>query len=135
MAGYSGTPLAQKLGVKPGATLLLVDAPDGFDALLAPMPDGVSVRRTARGAADVVVVFVTEQQRLERRVPVLEQAIFPNGGLWIAFPKRASGVATDVTDHTIRAVGLPRGLVDNKVCAIDETWTGLRLVWRKEHRS
>jgi len=128
MAGYSGTPLPQKLGIKPGHTTILVGAPDGFDL------DGVPTRRRLLQHADVVVAFFTKRHALERRIVQLGKVVFPNGGLWIAFPKRASGVAPDMTDHAIRDVALPLGLVDNKVCAIDETWTGVRLVWRLERR-
>jgi hypothetical protein len=85
-------------------------------------------------SADVVVAFFTERRRLEARLPALERTIFPDGGLWIAWPKKASGVPTDLTEDVLREVCLPRGIVDNKVCAIDETWSGLRFVWRKERR-
>ncbi|HWE68146.1 MAG TPA: DUF3052 domain-containing protein, partial [Acidimicrobiales bacterium] len=92
------------------------------------------VKRQARGHADVVVAFFTRRAQLEQRVAALGQLVFPAGGLWIAWPKRSSGQSTDLTDHVVRAVALPLGLVDNKVCAIDATWTGLRLVWRTERR-
>jgi hypothetical protein len=139
MAGYSGTPLAQKFGIKPGSTVLLAGAPPGFDDVLAPLPDATTIRRriggsAATGGIDVAVAFFTERATLERRIGGLEQAIFPDGGLWIAWPKRSSGVSTDITEDTIRDVALPRGLVDNKVCAVDDVWSGLRLVWRKENR-
>jgi hypothetical protein len=131
MAGYSGTPVAVKLGIKEGATVALLNAPPGA---ISGLPQGVVLRDQARGSADVVIEFVTKRSKLEQRIGMLEKMIFPSGGLWIAWPKRASGIATDVTDHVVREVALPRGLVDNKVCAIDETWTGLRLVWRREQR-
>jgi len=131
MAGYSGTPLAKKLGIAEGATVALVAAPDG---VLDELPMGVRVKRQARGAADVVVAFFTERVALERRFDTLAEMIFPAGGLWIAWPKRASGVPTTVHEDVVRAVALPKGLVDNKVCAIDETWSGLRVVWRRERR-
>jgi hypothetical protein len=92
------------------------------------------VKTQLRGKADVVVAFFTGRKELEGRVDALGQVVFPNGGLWIAWPKKSSGVTTDITDHVVREVALPRGLVDNKVCAIDETWSGLRLVWRVERR-
>jgi hypothetical protein len=135
MAGYSGTPLPRKLGIGEGARLMLLGAPDGFDATLGDLPAAVEVVRTARGRADVVVAFFDRRRPFESRVESLGRAIFPDGGLWIAFPKRASGVATDMGDHVVREVALPLGLVDNKVCAIDDTWTGLRVVWRRERRS
>ena len=102
--------------------------------ILGELPLGVSLKRRAGGRADVVAAFLKSRSELERRIDALGQMIYPAGGLWIAFPKRASGVATTVTDHVVREVALPLGLVDNKVCAIDETWTGVRLVWRLERR-
>ncbi len=133
MAGYSGTPLPRKLGVKEGSVLVLSGAPDGFDATLGELPAGVAVRRL-RGRADVIVAFFTRRSELERRLPSLRRAMRPAAGLWIAWPKRSSGVATDMTEDVVREVALPTGLVDNKVCAIDETWSGLRLVIRLENR-
>jgi hypothetical protein len=94
----------------------------------------VVVRTTARGPLDVIVAFHTERHRLERRFDTIVRAMTKDGGLWIAWPKRASGVATDMTEDVVREVALPRGLVDNKVCAIDATWSGLRVVWRRERR-
>jgi len=134
MAGYSGTPLPRKLGITAGSRLMLLDAPSGFEGLLDGLPDGVTISRRASGAADVVVCFCTRRAVLARRVPQLERLIFPAGGLWVAWPKRASGMSTDITEDTVREICLPRGLVDNKVCAIDDTWSGLRVVWRKERR-
>ena len=133
-AGYSGTPLAKKLGIKEGARVAFVDAPEGFDDTVAPLPDGVEVARQARAGTDVVVFFTTRRARLEQRIDRLRKAIEPDGAVWVAWPKRASGVPTDMTEQEIREVVLPLGLVDNKVCAIDETWSGLRLVIRLEHR-
>lgn len=130
--GYSGTPLAKKLGIKPEHRLGLLHAPDGFE--IPDLPPGVEIRRQARGPIDVVVSFHTRRADLVARLPVLMTAIPPDGAIWIAWPKRASGVATDITEDTLREVGLPTGLVDNKVCAIDDTWSGLRLVLRKELR-
>jgi hypothetical protein len=131
VTGYSGTPLPKKLGIKEGATVALVHAPPG---VVTDMPPGVVVKRQSRGEADVVVAFFTRRSELERRIHTLGTMIFPAGGLWVAWPKRASGVETDVTEDVVRQVALPLGLVDNKVCAIDETWSGLRLVWRRERR-
>jgi hypothetical protein len=134
VAGYSGTPLPQKLGIKPGARLLLLGAPGGFDATLGEIPDGVVTRTALRGHADVVLFFTTERRALRRRLDALGRAIAPDGALWVAWPKRASNVPTDMTEDVVRELALPLGLVDNKVAAIDETWSGLRLVWRKELR-
>lgn len=134
-AGYSGTPLVRKLGIKPGAELALIGAPDGFDATLGELPPGVRVRRRLGGAPfDVVVAFLARRAELERRLTVLAGALDPAGGLWIAWPKRASGVATDLTDDVVRRLGLAAGLVDNKVCAVDRVWSGLRLVYRLRDR-
>lgn len=123
--------LWRKLGVAPGATLVVLGAPDG---VLGEPPAGVEVRRRAAGRADVVVAFFTGRARLERRLEALGALVFPAGGLWVAWPKRSSGVASDLSDAVVRDLALPLGLVDNKVCAIDPTWSGLRLVWRRERR-
>jgi hypothetical protein len=133
-AGYSGTPLAKKLGIKEGHTVALVGAPEGFESELEGLPDGVQLRRRAGGHPDVVIVFTTTGRDLERRFEPLAQSVFPAGSLWVAWPKRSSGVATDLDENSLRDIGLPHGLVDNKVCAIDDTWSGLRFVWRKENR-
>ena len=134
MAGYSGTPLAKKLGIKSGDAVALLGAPSGFAGTLDGLPDEVSVRHAARGTNAVVVSFHTQRADLEVRVPKLLEILDVNGGLWIAWPKKASKVSTDITEDTVREVFLPLGLVDNKVCAIDDTWSGLRVVWRKENR-
>jgi hypothetical protein len=127
-----GTPaLAAKLGIHEGMTVVIVNAPEGFKLEL---PEGVDLRRQARGKADVVIAFFVKRIELEKRVATLGKAVYPAGAFWVAWPKRASGVETDLTDHVVREVALPDGLVDNKVCAVDETWTGLRLVWRLQHR-
>lgn len=133
-AGYSGTPLATKLGIKPGSRLALLRAPEGFDDELAPLPEGVTVLRRLGSDLDVAVLFVTERRELERRFPEVAAAITPAGGFWVAWPKRASKVPTDLTEDVLREVGLPQGLVDNKVCAVTEVWSGLRFVWRTENR-
>jgi hypothetical protein len=133
-AGYSGTPLVRKLGFRPGMRSVWIDAPEGFAALLGELPDGVAVRTALRGRADLVVCFVTARRGLERRVDGLRRAIAPDGMAWAAWPKRSSGVATDMTEDVVRDVALPAGLVDVKVCAIDATWSGLKLVVRRELR-
>jgi hypothetical protein len=135
-AGYSGTPLAKKLGIEEGATVAVLGGPDGFTATLGEtLPDDVAVRRRATGTNDVVVSFHTRARHLAQRVDALIGVLDVDGGLWIAWPKRASGVPTDMTEDVVRDVFLPLGLVDNKVCAIDDTWSGLRVVWRKERRA
>ncbi len=123
--------LAQKLGIQSDTVLALVHAESSFALEL---PPAVSVRRSARGSANVVLAFFTGIKDLEREMEHLGQLVFPAGSLWIAWPKRTSGRTTDLSDHAVRAVALPLGLVDNKVCAIDETWSALRLVWRRERR-
>jgi hypothetical protein len=132
VVGPPGTPLAAKLGITPGSDLVLLGAPAD---LALELPAGVRVRRRAGGRADVVVVFVVERRRLGTRIDALASMVFPDGGLWVAWPKRSSSVTTDLTDGAVRELALPRGLVDNKVCAVDATWTALRLVWRVERRT
>ncbi len=127
-AGYSGTPLPQKLGIKPDSKVVLLGAPDGFGL------DGVDPARRVPQQADVVLTFVTAYADLARQVPKLAAVIRPAGSLWIAWPKKSSKLPTDVTEERIRDVALPLGLVDNKVCAVTDVWSGLRLVWRRELR-
>jgi hypothetical protein len=119
------------LGIKEGTTVALFDTPGD---LALDLPDGVVVKRATRGTADVVLAFFVQKRRYEQRLERLASMVFPSGGLWIAWPKQTSGMDTDLTDHAVRAAGIARGLVDNKVCAVDDTWTGLRLVWRVERR-
>jgi hypothetical protein len=134
MVGYSGTPLARKLGIKEGATVALIDAPPGFERDLAPLPDGVDLIRTLVEGTDVAVVFVTTRRELEERFAHVASHLQPAGGLWVAWPKKSSGVPTDLTENVLREVGLPQGWVDNKVCAVSEVWSGLRFVLRLENR-
>ena len=133
-AGYSSTPLARKLGFKPGMRAHYVAAPADLGALLGELPDGVRVLTRAADDLDLALLFVTERRELQRRLPGLHSKLAPAGMIWVAWPKRASKVATDMTEDVVRDVALPRGLVDVKVCAIDETWSGLKLVIRKELR-
>jgi len=139
MAGYSGTPLPQKLGIKEGHRVALVGAPAGFDLGVLPIGATVQGKLAARGKTpptlDVIVAFVRERAELSMTIAACRMRMAQSGGLWIAWPKKASGVPTDVVEDVIREVALPTGLVDNKVCAIDETWSGLRLVIRKELRA
>jgi hypothetical protein len=136
MAGYSETPLPKKLGIKEGHVLALLSAPTGFERTLGKLPAGVKITHAIGKAEsiDVAVVFTKSRSELEKRFTKLAAAMRPDGGLWVAWPKKASGVATDMTENVVREVALPKGLVDNKVCAIDDTWSGLRLVWRVENR-
>ncbi len=133
-SGYSGTPLARKLGLKEGSDVALVSAPDGFERLLDPLPDAVRIRRRLQRDHDIVVCFTTKRSDLEGRFARLADATATDGGVWVAWPKRASGIPTDLTEHVVREIGLAHGLVDNKVCAIDETWSGLRFVRRLADR-
>ena len=131
-AGYSGTPLPQKLGIKAGHRVLLAGAPAGFD--LGTLPGVDLHRRAGRTPYDVVLLFCTDLRRVEKEFVPQAARLVPNGGLWVAWPKRSSGVPTDLDENRIRAVGLAAGLVDNKVCAIDATWSGLRFVVRLRDR-
>ena len=134
MAGYSGTPLPRKLGIKAGHLVAFPGAPAKFTGVLGRLPDRVVIKKRAVSPLDVVVAFFGRRAELERRFERLAATIFPDGALWIAWPKRASGLATDLSEDVARELGLRHGLVDNKVCAIDETWSGLRLVYRLENR-
>jgi hypothetical protein len=136
MAGYSGTPLPKKLGIKPGSRVGLVGAPADFATTLGELPTGVVARAVGRGSEpfDVIVCFARSVKDLVREMPALRGRLDPAGGLWIGWPKKSSGVATDLTEAEVRARGLALGLVDNKVCAIDETWSGLRFVVRLTDR-
>jgi hypothetical protein len=134
VAGYSGTPLPRKLGIKEGHRVAFASAPDGFRDLLGELPDDVTVKSRVAGPLDVIVFFTKRRSELERRLPALRRAMDPAAGLWIAWPKRSSGVETDMTEDVARDLGYANRLVDNKVCAIDDTWSGLRLVIRRRDR-
>ncbi|WP_034263016.1 DUF3052 family protein [Actinospica robiniae] len=142
MAENQGTPLSRKLGIKPGHRVAVVDAPETFDAALGTLPPGVELVYAAAaddalGAApcDVIVWFATRRDALGDAVARFGSLLTPAGGLWIGWPKRASGIATEVDADVVREVALPTGLVDNKICAIDSDWSGIRLVLRRELRS
>jgi len=137
MAGYSGTPLPRKLGINPGARLGLLGAPADFERTLGELPLGVTVRAVGGGddPFDVIVCFARSARELASDLPALPARLDPAGGLWIAWPKKASGLATDLTDGEVRRRGLALGLVDNKICAIDDTWSGLRFVVRLADRA
>jgi len=134
VAGYSGTPLVTKLGIKPGMVVALLGAPDHVDELLVGLPEAVTFRRRAQGHLDLALSFQRERAVLERRLPAVLRGLRRDGALWVAWPKKASKVPTDITEDTVREVVLPLGLVDVKVCAIDDTWSGLKVVWRRENR-
>jgi hypothetical protein len=128
-AGYSATPLPRKLGFQPGMTASFLDAPEHLDELLGEL-EGVTVKRSLRGRADLVMCFVTRRRELERRAARLREAVAPDGMVWVCWPKKASKVDTDMTEDVVREVLLPTGLVDTKVAAVVETWSGLKLVVR-----
>ncbi|HYX68490.1 MAG TPA: DUF3052 family protein [Terriglobales bacterium] len=132
MAGYSGTPLVKKLGINPGARMALVNAPRGFAQELGKLPAGA--KKASDGALDFVLVFAKDRAEMKKHLQALARHLEPAGMLWVAWPKKASGVATDLTENLVRDAALPMGLVDVKVCAVNEVWSGLKLVVRKENR-
>ena len=134
MAGYSGTPLAQKLGIKAGQKVVTIGAPANYPTLLAPLPEAVSFSRKTTAGAGFVHLFISERKALETELKRLRRLIADTGVLWVSWPKKSSKVATDVTEDVIREVALPLGFVDVKVCAVDETWSGLKLMVRRENR-
>jgi hypothetical protein len=139
LAGYSGTPLPKKLGIGERSRVALIAAPEDFGRVLGPVPPSVEIAEGAKAAPgkgpfDVIVMFVRSRAELQRGFAPAAEKLQPAGGLWVAWPKKASGVKTDMTEDVAREVGLPAGLVDNKVCAIDETWSGLRFVYRVKDR-
>lgn len=136
MAGYSGTPLVQKLGIKPGHTVAVLAGPPDFGDTLGPLPADVTLRHDLGRSVplDVVLLFSTNRADLAERFAPTARRLAPNGGFWVAWPKKASGVLTDLTEDVIRRIGLDVGLVDNKVCAIDATWSSLRFVIRLQDR-
>jgi hypothetical protein len=131
---YSGTPLSKKLGIKPCHHVHWAGAPKHFPSLLEPLPDDVEVKRQARGPLDVIVLFATGQRDLEKKLAKLKAALDPAGGLWVAYPKKSSAIETDITFESAQKAGLDEGLVDNKSCAIDDDWSGLRFVYRLKDR-
>lgn len=134
MAGYSKTPLAQKLGIKAGMTVAALNSPRGYRKLLAPLPAKVSFTDEAIAGSEFVHLFVTERKAMAAELKGLRKLLADTGVLWVSWPKKASGVKTDITEDVIREVCLPMGLVDVKVCAVDETWSGLKLMIRRENR-
>jgi hypothetical protein len=133
-AAYAGTPLARKLGIRKGSVVVLVGAPEDFERVLGELPEGAVLRRGARGKCDLAVWFARSVRELERRIERLGEFAGPDG-LWIAWPKRSSGAQSDLTQAVVRRIGLESGLVDYKVCSIDETWSGLRFTVRgRRHR-
>ena len=133
-AGYSGTPLAKKLGIKPGTVLLPVHAPVNYLALINPLPENVTVRRIVIEDLDLIHLFTKTRAELIELLDLYKTKIKQNGAIWVSWPKKTSGIPSEITEDTVREVALPMGLVDIKVCAVDDTWSGLKLVIRKELR-
>jgi hypothetical protein len=134
VAGYSGTPLVQKLGIKPGTKLYVVSAPENYPSLLAPLPEGVALTRGISAQVDVIHLFVTSRAVLAAELGRCAAKMRPDAAIWVSWPKKAAKVSTDITEDVIRAEALPLGLVDIKVCAVDAVWSGLKVVIRKENR-
>jgi len=134
-AGYSGTPLSKKLGIKSGSRVALLGAPADFRKLLAPLPDGVQLTTRIAKSTDIVHLFTASKADLAKTLLTCLKTLAPDAAIWVSWPKKSSKVPSDITEDTIRALALPMGLVDIKVCAVDETWSGLKLVLRKELRS
>jgi hypothetical protein len=134
MAGYSGTPLPQKLGIKPGMIVVVIDGPDDYRKLLGKIPSGVNFATRPVGKTKFIHLFVKERRALARHLQSLRQKIVDDAALWVSWPKKSSGVTTDITEDVIRLVALPLGFVDIKVCAVDDIWSGLKLMIRREAR-
>ena len=134
MSGYSGKPLAAKLGIVEGSRVHVVAPPPHYSELLDPLPPGVTFVRRASATIDVVHAFFTRRRSLQTSLPKVRRRIRPDAVVWVSWPKKTSGVETDLTEDFVRAVALPLGLVDVKVCAVDDVWSGLKLVVRKELR-
>jgi hypothetical protein len=135
MAGYSGKPLVQKLGIKPGFRIFVDGAPKAYSDIVGELPDGASLKARLKAPLDMIHLFATRAAGLKAKLESFRAAIAPDGMVWVSWPKKASGVATDLSDIVVRDIALPLGLVDIKVCAIDETWSGLKFVIRKDQRA
>jgi hypothetical protein len=134
MAGYSGKPVAQKLGVKPGFCIFVDGAPSAYGALIGPLPADVTIKAELTPSLDMVHLFVTRGAGLAAKLKRYRKAIAPDGMIWVSWPKKSSGIASDLSDVVVRDTALPLGLVDTKVCAIDDTWSGLKFVIPKDQR-
>lgn len=134
MAGYSGTPLAKKLGIKEGSRILLVNPPETFQSELGELPEDVVFVKRATNAIDIILFFVLTERELARDFAKLAARLVANGMIWIAWPKKSSGVATDLVFDSVQRIGLNAGLVDVKICAVDEIWSGLKFVYRLKDR-
>jgi hypothetical protein len=134
MAGYSSTPLAKKLGIKEGSRVVMVNAPGDFEAALEPLPDNVEIVKRINNSIDIILFFAMSERELARDFAKLAKKLVANGMIWIAWPKKSSGVKTDLTFENVQRIGLDVGLVDVKICAVDEIWSGLKFVYRLKDR-
>jgi hypothetical protein len=134
MAGYSGKPVAQKLGIKPGFCIFVDGAPSAYGTMVGPLPADVSIKREPNASLDMVHLFATRAAGLAAKLKRYRKTIAPDGMIWVSWPKKSSGVESDLTDVVVRDTALPLGLVDIKVCAIDDTWSGLKFVIPKAQR-
>ncbi len=134
MAGYSGTPLPQKLGIKPGLMVVTVNPPANYRRLLGQIPDSVTFSERLKSGSSFVHLFTSRRSEMQKKMSILRDKISDNGAIWVSWPKKSSGISTDVTEDVIREIALPLGFVDIKVCAVDETWSGLKLMIRRENR-
>lgn len=133
-SGYSGTPLAKKLGISEGTHILVIDAPEHYGHLLEPTPPNVVFEKRLSGATDIVHLFCTRKSALKKALPALRKSLRSDAALWVSWPKKTSNVPTDITGNTVRELALPLGFVDIKICAVNEIWSALKLVVRKELR-
>jgi hypothetical protein len=134
MAGYSGTPLPQKLGIKPGLTVVTINAPANYRRLLGQIPDSVTFSERLKSGSSFVHLFTSRRSEMQKKMSILRNKLSDNGAVWVSWPKKSSGISTDVTEDVIREIALPLGFVDIKVCAVDDIWSGLKLMIRRENR-
>jgi hypothetical protein len=134
MAGYSGTPLPQKLGIKPGLMVVTINAPANYRRLLGQIPDSVTFSERLKSGSSFVHLFTSRRSEMQKKMSILRDKISDNGAIWVSWPKKSSGISTDVTEDVIREIALPLGFVDIKVCAVDDIWSGLKLMIRRENR-
>jgi hypothetical protein len=133
-AGYSKRPLVEKLGIKPDSNIAILNAPADFELTLGPLPAGVTRKSKLIRPLDFIHAFFLDRRRLDKQFPALRKALDQSGALWVSWPKKAAKIETDLTDNVVREIGLRHGLVDVKVCAVDEVWSGLKFVYRLQDR-
>lgn len=134
MAGYSGTPLPQKLGIKPDLTVVTINAPANYRRLLGQIPESVTFSERLKSGSSFVHLFTSRRSEMQKKMSILRDKISDNGAIWVSWPKKSSGISTDVTEDVIREIALPLGFVDIKVCAVDDIWSGLKLMICRENR-